>query len=90
MVPLIDTLKGMRLGDVRVVVSSWIQPVPAVSLSPDFTAASDECIAETNKWLLHMFGTKEKSMMVGDDVLVVSPKTYERLKEFYHENEAPY
>lgn len=29
-------------------------------------------------------------MMVGDDVLVVSPKTYERLKEFYHENEAPY
>jgi hypothetical protein len=37
-----------------------------------------------------MFGTKEKSMMVGDDVLVVSPKTYERLKELCHENEAAY
>ena len=79
---MIDTshLRGMQLGGVHIVVSSYLTPVPAVSISPDFTAASDECIADMNAWLLEQFGTKENIYWIGNKTLVVSPKTYEALK----------
>ena len=79
----IDTrhLRGMQLGGVNIVVSSWLSPIPAVSLSHDFTAASDECIADMNAWLLEQFGTREQVFRLGDGTIVVSPKTYQLLKE---------
>lgn len=79
----IDTrhLRGMQLGGMNIVVSSWLSPIPAVSLSHDFTAASDECIADMNAWLLEQFGTREQVFRLGDGTIVVSPKTYQLLKE---------
>ena len=74
-------LRGMQLGGLNIVVSSWLSPIPAVSLSPSFTAASDECIADMNAWLLEQFGTREQVFRLGDGTIVVSPKTYQLLKE---------
>ena len=79
----VDTrhLRGMQLGGLNIVVSSWMTPVPAVSLSHDFTAASAECIADMNAWLLEQFGTREQVFRLADNTLVVSHKTYQLLKE---------
>jgi hypothetical protein len=79
----IDTrhLRGMQLGGLNIVVSSWMTPVPAVSLSHDFTAASDECIADMNAWLLEQFGTREQVFRLDGNTLVVSHKTYQLLRE---------
>ena len=79
----VDTrhLRGMQLGGLNIVVSSWLSPVPAVSLSHDFTAASAECIADMNAWLLEQFGTREQVVRLGDGTIVVSPKTFQLLKE---------
>ena len=70
-----------RIGGLEIVVSPWLKPVPAVSLSPDFTAASDECIADMNSWLLRQFGTKEGLMLISNRTFVVSPKLYEQIKD---------
>ena len=80
---VIDTrhLRGMQLGGLNIVVSSWLSPIPAVSLSHDFTAASDECIADMNAWLLEQFGTREQVFRLADNTLVVSHKTYQLLKD---------
>jgi len=79
----VDTrhLRGMQLSGLNIVVSSWLSPVPAVSLSHDFTAASAECIADMNAWLLEQFGTREQVVRLGDGTIVVSPKTFQLLKE---------
>lgn len=79
----VDTrhLRGMQLSGLNIVVSSWLSPIPAVSLSHDFTAASDECIADMNAWLLEQFGTREQVFRLGDGTIVVSPKTFQLLKE---------
>ena len=79
----VDTrhLRGMQLGGLNIVVSSWLSPIPAVSLSYDFTAASAECIADMNAWLLEQFGTREQVFRLADNTLVVSHKTYQLLKE---------
>lgn len=79
----VDTrhLRGMQLSGLNIVVSSWLSPIPAVSLSHDFTAASAECIADMNAWLLEQFGTREQVVRLGDGTIVVSPKTFQLLKE---------
>ena len=79
----VDTrhLRGMQLGGMNIVVSSWLKPVPAVSLSPSFTAASAECIADMNAWLLEQFGTREQVFRLDGNTLVVSHKTYQLLRE---------
>ena len=74
-------LRWARVGGLKISVSSWLKPVPAVSLSPDFTAASDECIAGMNAWLLEQFGTKEDLRWLNNKTLVVSPKIYESIKD---------
>ncbi len=79
----VDTrhLRSMQLGGLNIVVSSWLSPIPAVSLSPSFTAASDECIADMNAWLLEQFGTREQVFLMDGKTLVVSHKTFQLLRE---------
>lgn len=65
----------------RVVVSSFLPAVQNVQLSPGFKAASEECVAAMNSWLRQMFGTSQRTMVLPDGTLVVSPETYRRLNE---------
>lgn len=65
----------------KVVVSSLLTPVPNLQLSPGFKAASDECIASMNTWLRQMFGVSQRTLVLPDGTLVVSPETYCRLNE---------
>lgn len=65
----------------KVVVSSFLPYVPNLQLSPGFKAASDECIASMNTWLRQMFGTSQRTLVLPDGILVVSPETYRRLNE---------
>lgn len=73
----------MRLNGLNVVVSSFIPLAPRVSLSEDFSVASEGCIRDMNDWLREMFGTKEGLMLVGPNTLVVGPKTYAEFNRAY-------
>ena len=71
----------MMLSGRKVVVSSWMQKVPRVQLSPDFNAASDACIKHMNQFLLEMFGMRETFLELPDGTIAVSHKTYAALKD---------
>ena len=70
----------MMVAGYKVVVSAWVPTVPKVRISPDFTAASDDCIKSMNQFLLNEFGTRETCLVLPDGSIVVSPKTYATLK----------
>ena len=60
--------------------SALVRPVPVLQLSHDFTACTDTFKAETNQWLLEMFGTKDVGYMIGKDTLVLNHRMLEKLK----------
>lgn len=72
---------AVMLSGRKVVVSSWMQKVPRVQLSPDFNAASDDCIKGMNQFLLEMFGMRETFLELSDGTIAVSHKTYAALKD---------
>lgn len=81
---LCQNLEGdpaVMLSGRKVVVSSWMQKVPRVQLSPDFNAASDACIKGMNQFLLEMFGMRETFLELSDGTIAVSHKTYAALKD---------
>lgn len=54
------------------------RPKLQLSERPDLLL-SDAVRAEVNAWLLATFGTVEYAYWLGDEVLLVSPRTWERL-----------
>lgn len=66
---------------IRVIPSHFVQPVPKIQLSPDFEWCTPEFRAETNRWFLERFGTKEVAYMVNGNFLM-NPKQIAMLKNF--------
>jgi hypothetical protein len=54
----------------NIVVSPYVQPVPRVQHSPDYTAGTKEGIADMNAWLIRMFGKADKPLVIGDTIFV--------------------
>jgi hypothetical protein len=71
---------GGLFGGIPVVENRHIQPVPVLQLSPNFKWCSEEFRAETNAWLLDLFGTKEVAYLVHGFGLVMHPKHVAMLK----------
>lgn len=62
----------------NIVVSPYVQPVPRVQHSPDYTAGTEKGIADMNAWLIKMFGKVDRAVVIGETVFV-SHNTYSKM-----------